>query len=184
MKPATISFADEPGKVISQFPFRKEIDADNPIKVSKSGVLPVYFTAYQQSWNRTPAAVSETFKVTSFFESNKRTVTDLKAGEPVVLQVNIDVKGDADYVMIEIPIPSGCSYKDKFQPRLYNEVHREYFKDKVSIFCSSLKQGSYSFKVSLLPRYTGKFNLNPARAEMMYFPVFYGREGMKVINIK
>lgn len=183
-RPATLSFGDEPGKAITQFPYRTEVNADSPIMVNKQGDLPVYFTAYQQGWNRAPSAVSEAFKVKTFFESNKRNVIDLKAGEPVILQVNIDVKADADYVMIEIPIPAGCSYKDKFQPRLNNEVHREYFKDKVSIFCSSLKQGSYSFNVSLLPRYTGKFNLNPARAEMMYFPVFYGREGMKEITIK
>jgi alpha-2-macroglobulin len=54
----------------------------------------------------------------------------------------------------------------------------------VSIFCSSLKQGSYSFTIPLLPRYTGRFQLNPAKAEMMYFPVFFGRERMKVIDIR
>jgi hypothetical protein len=34
-----------------------------------------------------------------------------------------------------------------------------------------------------MPRYGGKYNLNPAKAEMMYFPVFYGREGMKDIVV-
>jgi len=184
IKPSTLKFEDEPGNVINQFPYRKEIDAVSPIRISKSGDLPVYFTAYQQQWNKNPSAVADAFRVNSFFESNNRTVSVLKAGEPVILQADIEVRGDADYVMIEIPIPSGCSYDNKNQPRLNNEVHREYFKDKVSIFCSSLKKGSYSFKVSLLPRYTGKFNLNPARAEMMYFPVFYGREGLKVISIE
>ncbi|WP_413671153.1 hypothetical protein ACEN9X_22785 [Mucilaginibacter sp. Mucisp86] len=64
-----------------------------------------------------------------------------------------------------------------------SEVHREYFKKKVSIFCRSLKQGKYTFNVNLIPRYNGKYTLNPAKAEMMYFPVFYGREGMKRIVI-
>jgi len=35
-----------------------------------------------------------------------------------------------------------------------------------------------------MPRYTGNFVLNPAKAEMMYFPVFYGREGLKKVEIK
>jgi alpha-2-macroglobulin len=184
VRPAMLRFTDQPDEVVSQFPFQKEVTGNSPIRISKSGDLPLYFTAYQQQWNKTPAAVAEAFQVHSYFEKNKRAITALKAGEPVILQVDILVKGDADYVMIEIPIPAGCSYKDKPQPRLNNEVHREYFKDKVSIFCRSLKQGSYSFKVSLLPRYTGMYHLNPAKAEMMYFPVFYGREALKTISIK
>jgi uncharacterized protein YfaS (alpha-2-macroglobulin family) len=85
--------------------------------------------------------------------------------------------------MIEIPIPAGCSYKSKEQQWDNNEVHREYFKEKVSIFCRSLKQGKYTFTVNLIPRYNGKYTLNPAKAEMMYFSVFYGREGMKQVVI-
>jgi uncharacterized protein YfaS (alpha-2-macroglobulin family) len=85
--------------------------------------------------------------------------------------------------MIEIPIPAGCSYESKEQQWDNNEVHREYFKEKVSIFCRSLKQGKYTFTVNLIPRYNGKYTLNPAKAEMMYFPVFYGREGMKRVVI-
>lgn len=65
-----------------------------------------------------------------------------------------------------------------------NEVHREYFKNKVSIFCSSLSKGKHEFTISLLPRYTGAYTLNPAKAEMMYFPIFNGREALKKVNIK
>ena len=60
----------------------------------------------------------------------------------------------------------------------------DYFKNKVSIFCSSLKKGDYTFTVSLLPRYTGSYHLNPAKAELMYFPVLYGREGMKRVKVE
>lgn len=111
-------------------------------------------------------------------------ITSLNAGQPVVLKVDVTVKADADYVMIEIPVPAGCSYSNKSQQTLNNEVHREYFKDKVSIFGSLLRKGGYTFTVSLMPRYTGNYCLNPAKAEMMYFPVFYGREAMKKIQIK
>ena len=81
--------------------------------------------------------------------------------------------------MIEVPIPAGCSYRDKPQSWRNNEVHREYFKHKVSIFCTKLTKGTYTFSIPLLPKFTGSYQLNPAKAEMMYFPVFYGREGMK-----
>jgi hypothetical protein len=36
----------------------------------------------------------------------------------------------------------------------------------------------------LLPRYTGVYTLNPAKAEMMYFPVFAGREAIKKVVIR
>jgi hypothetical protein len=35
-----------------------------------------------------------------------------------------------------------------------------------------------------MPRYNGKYILNPTKAEMMYFPVFYGREGIKKVEIE
>ncbi|RZM27743.1 MAG: hypothetical protein EOO88_11645 [Pedobacter sp.] len=85
--------------------------------------------------------------------------------------------------MIEIPIPAGCSYENKVQSFLGVETHREYFKNKTSIFCAKLKQGKYTFNVQLMPRYSGSYTLNPAKAELMYFPVFYGREGMKKVGI-
>ena len=78
--------------------------------------------------------------------------------------------------LVEIPIPAGCFYDTKEQRYGYTEVHREYFKNKVSIFCRLLKQGKYTFQVNLLPRYIGEYILNPAKAEMTYFPVFYGRD--------
>jgi uncharacterized protein YfaS (alpha-2-macroglobulin family) len=86
--------------------------------------------------------------------------------------------------MIEIPISSGCSYDSKPQSWRNNEVHREYFKNKVSIFCSGLSKGTYHFEIPLMPRFTGTFKLNPAKAGLMYFPVFYGRDGMKYVEIR
>jgi TonB-dependent SusC/RagA subfamily outer membrane receptor len=180
-KPPSITIS---GKTITQFPFTEEIKGGQNISISKQGTLPVYFTAYEQHWNKAPKKIEGNFELTSFFENSRNNATKLKAGEPVSLKVIVRVNADADYVMVEIPIPAGCSYKEKNQSYSNNEVHREYFKNKVSIFCNTLKKGNYVFSVSLLPRYTGKYNLNPAKAEMMYFPVFFGREGMKKINIE
>ena len=98
--------------------------------------------------------------------------------------MEVDVKADADYVMIEIPIPAGCTYYNKSQSYWNAEVHREYFKNKLSIFCQALDAGKHIFTVGLMPRFTGVYQLNPAVAELMYFPVFYGREGLSKIAIQ
>lgn len=167
---------------ITKFPYAATL-TDKSVTISKTGGLPVYITGYQQFWNSNPAKVSKDFTVDSWFEKNSNRLSRLKGGEPVLLKAEVTVKGDADYVMIEIPIPAGCSYENKEQTWQNNEVHREYFKEKVSIFCRKLKQGKYTFTVNLMPRYDGKYTLNPAKAEMMYFPAFYGREGIRNVVI-
>ncbi|MDP4214901.1 MAG: carboxypeptidase-like regulatory domain-containing protein [Bacteroidota bacterium] len=177
------------GDPVSVFPYHTVLSPGgtaprDTVRIGKRGAMPVYFTAYQQYWNHAPQLVDGEFAVRSYFEKDGDTVKRLIAGQPVLLRVDVTVKGDADYVMIEVPIPAGCSYRDKEQGYWPNEVHREYFKNKVSIFCRSLRAGQYNFTISLMPRYSGSYHLNPAKAELMYFPVLYGRERMKMVDIQ
>lgn len=183
VQPASLTITGNQSTVVNTFPYSTTITGMEKLTIAKQKGMPVYFTAYQQSWNPAPQKVAGDFIVQSSFEGNNQPKAMLKAGEAVTLKVQVSVKADADYVMVEVPIPAGCSYKDKSQSWRNNEVHREYFKNKVSIFCNSLPKGEYTFTVSLLPRFTGRYHLNPAKAEMMYFPVFYGREEMKKISI-
>jgi uncharacterized protein YfaS (alpha-2-macroglobulin family) len=64
------------------------------------------------------------------------------------------------------------------------ETHREYFRDRVCIYLRSLSKGEHIFRVELTPRYTGFYHVNPAKAERMYMPLYYGRTGMKQVIIK
>lgn len=170
-------------ETVKDFPYDKVMEVAAPVSVSKRGSLPIYFTAFQQFTNPKPEKADKDFKVkTSFLQENKA-VTSLKAGTKTILKVEVEVRADADYVMIEVPIPAGCSYDNKPQSYWGVETHREYFKHKTAIFCTQLKQGKHIFNVELIPRYSGDYLLNPAKAEMMYFPVFYGREGMKRMGI-
>jgi TonB-dependent SusC/RagA subfamily outer membrane receptor len=178
--PASISLNET---TITKFPYDHVLEDVQSIKLTKKGKMPVYFTAFQQFQNPNPEKVSKDFTVNSSFVQNGLTVKKLKGGKLTTLKVEIDVRADADYVMIEIPIPAGCSYENKAQSFWGAETYREYFKNKTSIFCTTLKQGKYTFNIDLMPRYSGSYVLNPAKAEMMYFPVFYGREGMKNIAI-
>lgn len=180
--PSTLIINNE--SEIKIFPFGRDMQSTAKIRISKKGIMPLYFSAYQEYWNELPGKIDGNFKVNSFFEQNGDTIKKLTAGKNVVMKVEVLVNADADFVMVEIPIPAGCSYSNKKQSYLNNEVHREYFKNKVSIFCSRLTKGSYTFSISLLPRYRGIYHINPARAEMMYFPTFYGREGMKITEIR
>ncbi|ACU62385.1 putative large extracellular alpha-helical protein [Chitinophaga pinensis DSM 2588] len=170
------------GKKITQFPYTDTVTAGD-ITIRKQGKTPVYFTAYQQFFNKAPEKIAGLFDVTSVFADANTTLATLEAGKPVTLTVTVYAKQTADYVLVEIPIPAGCSYADKSGQWSNNEVHREHFKEKVGIFCTQLTAGKHTFTVSLLPRYTGKYYLNPAKAEMQYFPVFMGREALKQVYI-
>ncbi|SHN29226.1 alpha-2-macroglobulin family protein [Chitinophaga sp. CF418] len=172
------------GTSVTQFPFTDTLTQAGKISLSKQGKRPVYFTAYQQYFNRQPEKISGLFTVSSVFSANDAVQQDLKAGVPVTLKVEVTAQKNADYVLVEIPIPAGCSYNSKSQSWASREVHREHFKDRVSIFCSQLEAGKHTFYVSLLPRYSGRYYLNPARAEMQYFPIFMGREALKKVNIR
>jgi alpha-2-macroglobulin len=182
--PAALTIRGKDSITVAKFPYSAERKNDGGLSVTKTGGMPVYFTAYQQHWNPAPEKVNGNFTVNSYFEQSGKPSGALMAGTPATLHVKVSVESDAEYVLIEIPIPAGCSYQDKVQPTRNGEVHREYFKNKVSIFCKRLPKGSYAFQVSLLPRYSGLYTLNPAKAEVMYFPVFNGREALKKVRIE
>lgn len=183
--PASLTISGDKSATITTFPYTATIPEGRKLSVSKTGDMPVYLTTYQKAWNPEPKKVDGDFSVDTWFQKGTEVITKVKGGEAVTLMAKVTAKVSADFVMIEIPIPAGCSYDGKEQSYYENgEVHREYFKNKVSIFCRKLTVGKYTFKVKLMPRYSGTYHLNPAKAEMMYFPVFNGREGMKLFNIE
>jgi TonB-dependent SusC/RagA subfamily outer membrane receptor len=169
--------------LVTVFPYEATFAASQRLVIRKEGTLPLYLTAYQQFQNTAPAKVEKDFVVKTSFEGQKTGKAWLEAGKPVVLKVEVEVKKEAEYVMIEVPIPAGCSYEDK---RVYYgvEAYREYFRHKTSIFCQRLNQGKHEFTIRLLPRYSGSYTLNPAKAELMYYPVFYGRNEIKRVRVK
>jgi TonB-dependent SusC/RagA subfamily outer membrane receptor len=166
---------------ITKFPFEKEYTNISSISLHKTGSDPVYITAYQEKWNAAPQKVEKDFVVNTTWQQESK---KLKAGKPVKLEVTLEIKKDAEYVMINIPIPAGCSYNSKNQSWLGGEVHREYDLHETRIYCERLRAGTYHYTVDLLPRYKGKYHLNPAKAEWMYFPVIYGRDEMKSVAIE
>ena len=172
------------GKTIEEFPYTTKTTKDSVISVQKVGTFPLFFTADQQTWNPNPKSESKGFTISTLFKEKQDTVDVLNAGKVTQLEVTVNADSDAEFVMIEVPIPAGCSYETKQGSNFWQESHREYFKEKVVIFCDRLTKGKHHFSIDLIPRYSGRYHLNPARAELMYFPTFYGRENMKITEIK
>ena len=171
------------GESIDKFPFTREFASGEELHVRREGTLPVFFTAYQTSWNTSPVAMSKGFDVKTSFKQHENEIQELAAGEMVDIVVEVNAHSDAEYVMIEIPIPAGCTYASE-NYNWWSRWHKEYRKEKVAIFCKHLEEGKYTFSIPLIPRFTGRYHLNPAKVELMYFPIFYGREGMRMTDIR
>jgi alpha-2-macroglobulin len=182
-KAAYVEIKGEINKTLTEWPFVKKMELKNPITVTKKGFGPVYVSSWTYNFNPKPQESGNNFKVKTGYYSNRREISRLKAGEPVTLRASISVQKKADYIMLEIPIPAGCSY-DESQPWGNGECYRELFRNKVCIFYQVMNQGTYTAEVKLMPRFGGKFTQNPARVEMMYVPTFYGQTAIKKVEIK
>ncbi|TAH30819.1 MAG: hypothetical protein EAZ06_01950 [Cytophagales bacterium] len=168
-------------KKIETFPFKTKIKANQTIKITKKGVFPIYFTSYHQKWNEKPDKIENDFVVNTFFENNPKT---LQAGTSVRFNVMVDIKKEAQFLMLEVPIPAGCVYENKNQSFQNHVIHQEYYRDKVCIFIQKLPIGNYKYSIDLQPRYSGHYAFNPTKIEMMYFPLFFGRNKSNRIEIK
>lgn len=179
--PATVAVSGKTDGKIQKFPFRTTLSAGEQLSIRKESGIPLYAMQYIEERVTVAKAGSDAFTLESTFSKKK-----LKAGEPIVLKATVEVKKDAalEHVMIEIPIPAGCSYAAK--PQRYNrvETHREYFKDRTVIFCENMDPGTYVFQIELLPRFTGKYHVNPAQVSLMYFPVVNVNNDMKRVKIE
>ncbi len=175
---------DIDGKIeeIESYPYQTSFKNAQEITITKKGRQVVFAGWHSRYFNQSPQRKEEHFNIHTSFERNGEKVDSLVAGQKVSLVVDIQVKKKSDYLMLEVPIPSVCSYHNKPQAWWHGQ-HREYYKDRVSIYYEELKAGNYTVEIELVPRYTGKVTLNPAFMEHMYFPVFRGNNELKQVKV-
>jgi hypothetical protein len=154
------------------------------VSLQKTGPGPLYCTAYQQWQNPAPQPNGTLFGLRTRLEQGSQPVEALRRAERADLVLELQVKQRASYVRIEVPIPAGCSYAAEAQSASPAETHREQFRDRTVIFCEDLPVGRYLFRIPLEARFSGRFTLNPARAEHLYFPTLSGQNGMGVVKVE
>jgi len=178
-KEARLTLSGRVTKDVDTFPFTVGLKPEGSISVSKSGVMPVYFSMTDKIFIADPSPDTSDFRVTTFWSSQGNRV---KSGEPVTLTAEVEFFRSADYLLIEIPIPAGFSYNSRTGWQA-GEVHREFYRDHVAIFIRHAGPGKKSYTIDLLPRFTGKFTLNPAKVSLMYFPSIYSNNEIKRVKI-
>lgn len=153
--------------------------ADTLVSVAHTGTLPLFFSAWQETFQKKPEEVQGDLSIKTFYSDHT-----LTPGVWSTLNTSLRVNAACDYLMIEIPIPAGCTYAYQAAPKYPLESHREYFRDRLLIFCQHLEPGEHQFSVALLPKFSGSYQVNPAKVELMYFPTHFAREAMKQVIIK
>jgi uncharacterized protein YfaS (alpha-2-macroglobulin family) len=179
---ATITLSGKEQGAITKFPYHIELKPKEELSIHKESGLPLYFMQYTKERVSEAKTGVAGFKINTHFSGDS---VQLEAGKPIELNVEVEVKKDAsfEHVMIEVPIPGACSYADKRQLYSWVETHREYFKDRTVIFCEDLKTGKYNFVIHLLPRFTGKYLMNPAQVSLMYVPVVNANTKIKHVEV-
>jgi hypothetical protein len=181
--PASVLLSGKDNELLTKFPYEVTLMPGEHLAIEKQSGMPLIYSAYKMIYV-TEKNAGDAFNISTELSSGDR----ITAGVPVTLKVTVEVKQkNAEHVMIEVPIPAGCSYSSKRQNYYWGygrETYRESFKEKTVIFCENLPQGTYSFEIELLPRYTGRYTLNPAKAEMMYFPVINSNNDLRKIEIE
>ncbi len=176
------------GIPIAELPFDKSYFKSNTdsLRMEIKTTKPLYVNFSQKFWNSDPVDSSSIFEIHStIINKQGGVVKEFKKGESYRMKIEVDCKKSAEYVMVEVPIPAGCSYGAK-QRRGYGsvyEVHRSYFKHKTSIFCQDMGVGKHTFYVNLEPRFKGAYTLNPTKVELMYFPQYFGRNAIRRVRI-
>lgn len=179
---ARIELSGPVDSLASEFPLELRFSPEKMLQVKKTGASPVYLTTYQRYWEANPTTESGDIKVHTWFEGVSEP-NKLEAAREVSLKISVTLEKPAEYLMLAVPIPAGCSYAEN-QPRGSGVVHREQWRNQTTLFFNRLAPGTYTYEIKLLPRFSGTYTLNPAKAELMYFPVFNANNEMRKVVIE
>ena len=165
----------------ADYPFSKRLKPGDTVSITHKGPA-AYATIVGAKLESQPQPDHTYFSIHTSLSGQNAQIR-LNAGEPVEMLVNVTVYKNSEHVMLEIPLPAGFSYHEK--PKASGiETNREYYVDKTSIFCRNLPAGNYTFRIMLWPKFSGEFNLPPAKIELMYYPEIHNNESLKMILVE
>ncbi|GAB5553190.1 MAG: hypothetical protein Sapg2KO_27810 [Saprospiraceae bacterium] len=167
------------GVEVKDYPFKEGLSQEDSLRIEKRGPAPVYLSLTQDYYQEDPQPKTDLFTVSTTF---KDSLKHLSAGDPTELLITLDVHQEADYVWVKVPIPAACSYNGKPSAG-YPINHVEYYKDHAIYYFNRLAIGQYKMSIPLQPRYAGNYQLNPAQAALMYFPVLSGNNAAKRVKV-
>ncbi len=174
--PGTLSVSGSDNRTVTAFPYETRLDPGQTLTLTREGGGPLLYSAHSYRMV-TGERTGDGFEIKTRIGGDGT----LRVGLATTLDVEITVKQrGAEYVMVEIPIPAGCDYAHK---PTGSETYREYYKEKTVVYYRTMSQGVYNLSIPLLPRFPGSYTVNPAKVELMYFPVVSSNNDMERVEL-
>ncbi|MFK7922842.1 MAG: alpha-2-macroglobulin family protein, partial [Bacteroidia bacterium] len=174
-----LSYAGD-SRLYDDFPLQLDVPPTG-VNIRKQGAGPLLLSFSQTQALVDAPEVDSLFEIKTTLVQSGQVLDSLVKSEQLELVVEVVVRYRADHLMLEVPIPAGCTYSNKPQP--YGEAYREYRRDRTNIYLRSLAPGKYTYRIPLESRFTGDFQLLPAQMELMYVPTQFGRNASKRVKI-
>ncbi len=178
-KPVTAQVIINDSLTVKTFPYRLKINRSNYLL--KHNDASVFVNTAEEKWIDEPKISDSLFKVNTCFVQKGKKTNSLSAGVSCLLNVDIDVYRSGDYVMVEVPIPSGMRFVNKPQ---IDGCSIEYFNNKVVIFYQRINMQQHHLSFEMLPAYKGSFVWPAAKCSLMYYPYLYGNNRSGTIEIR
>ena len=178
-KPVTAEVIINDTLKVKTFPYSLPI-ARTAYKLKHSDAT-VFVNTSEENYTDKPETSDSLFKVSTSFVQNGQKKSDLQAGVPCQLKIVVDAYRSFDYVMIEIPIPSGMRFVNKTQQ---SGCTIEYFKNKVVVFYQKLNMQQHQLSFEMIPAFRGNFVWPAAKCSLMYYPYLFGNNQTQTLEIK
>ncbi len=166
--------------IITKFPYVHTL-TDSKIKIGHTGT-DVWTSFVRDVYLPDPKKRDSLFDVRTQFMQGNRTIKRFTKGNDVTMQVKIMSFRTAKNIMIEVPIPSACSYKGKSIPR-GNISHIEYYKHKAIYYIERLNVGETTINIPLRLNFSGSYSLPPVNVSLMYYPFKSGNNAKSRIQV-
>ncbi len=125
-------------------------------------------------------------------QNSRRAVERVAVGDVVLVEVTVTLDDDANYLVIEDPLPAGLEPIDTSLDITSQEydagqqdwrwTHVELRDERVALFATYLRAGTYTYCYLARATIPGDFQVLPGQAYPMYYPEVYGRgEGMRFV---
>lgn len=164
---------------INSFPYRLPITGSSYRFQHRDA--PVFLNTSEENSVADPEAKDSLFKLETYLVQKGQKTKRIQAGLACQLVVDLSSYRSFDYVMIEVPLPSGLRFVNKVQQ---NGCSIEYFKNKVVIFYERLPMAQHRLTFDMIPVFRGQGIWPAAKCSLMYYPYLYGNNRNEVIEIR
>ena len=165
---------------IEKFPYVYTTTASQ-VKIKHEGAA-VWSSMVQDIYLPDPKKKDSLFDIRSDFKIGNQSISKLEKGKDVDLNIKVMSFRTNKNIMLEVPIPSSCTYARKALPS-GNISHIEYYKNKVIYYIEDLSPGDLNLSIPLRVNFGGDFSIPPAQASLMYYPYKSGNNTKKRIRV-